>query len=470
MSARLVFFVLLVVGVLTPLSAERARVLLVAGEASHGWNEHEFPKGCDLLATALNESGLGVEATVSRGWPGSEDALLGVDAIVVYCDGGAKHVLEGRVDELRHLYQAGVGFVFLHYALEPASDELAGFMSEALGGYFALDWSVNPIWVLKDAELAGGEVLDGVSPFEIQDEWYYHMRFREDGDYEPLLSALPPMKTLGKDGLRSGNSMVRAALEAGERQHLAWLRVGEKGQRGFAFTGGHFHHNWNDSDFRKLVLNGIVWSAGLGFSKSGVVSNNPNVVIYKTIDEAIARNVLVDVKAHLFLDPKLLNTVGRGDMTPLQQAVMRKKSEIALYLIGEGADPNRLTGSQQTTLHLAVTRGLPEICRALAAAGVDLGARDKQGWTALHLAAAKDEPACVRVLLEAGADVNALSLAGGTSLHEAAASGGQEVLKALLDAGVDTRVVSLHGVTAFDLAKEYGNAAAIELLSKRGGQ
>ncbi|MDQ8197370.1 ankyrin repeat domain-containing protein [Pelagicoccus enzymogenes] len=458
----LILFVAICGGVLA--SAAPSRILFVAGEPSHGWNEHEFPAGCEVLADALNASGLGVEAAVSRGWPEWPGAFDGVAAVVIYCDGGADHVAEGRVETLRALRGRGVGFAFLHYALEPESEALAGFMSEAIGGYFDLNWSVNPVWELKDSTLGDGAATKGVSPLEIVDEWYYHMRFREDGGFEPIMSGLPPMNSLGADGLRSGNATVRAALEAGELQHLAWVRIGEKGQRGFGFTGGHFHHNWNDPDFRKLVLNGIAWTAGASLPEAGVVSDFPNIVTYKTVEEAIARDSLADVKVHLASDPQLLNTPGRGNMTLLQQAVMRKKNAIALYLLEQGADPNARTGSGQTTAHLAVTRRLPELCRALAEAGVDLGARDKQGWTALHLAAAKNQADTVAALLEAGADVNALSDAGGTPLHEAAASGGEEVLSLLLEAGVDASVVSSHGVTALDLANEYQNAAALKLL------
>ncbi|MDQ8185736.1 ankyrin repeat domain-containing protein [Pelagicoccus sp. SDUM812002] len=439
-------------------------MLFLSGESSHGWNEHEFPAGCEVLSDALNASGLGVKAALYRGWPEWEGAFDRVDAVVIYCDGGSGHIAEGRVAELEALYASGVGFAFLHYALEPDSEGLAAFMSEAIGGYFDVGWSVNPVWELKDSQLARGKLTSGVSRLEIKDEWYYHMRFREDGGFEPILSGLPPLGSLGENGSRSGNASVRSALEAGEFQHLAWSRVGEDGQRGFGFTGGHFHQNWNDDDFRKLVLNGIAWTAGVQLPESGFVSDFPNIVTYKTIDEAIARDELNDVKVHLANDPQLLNTPGRGNMTPLQQAVTRKKSEIALYLLGRGSDPNVRTGSGQTTAHLAVARGMPELCRALAVAGVELGARDKQGWTALHLAAAKNQAASVKVLLEMGADVNALSDAGGTPLHEAAASASGDVVRLLLDAGVDVSVVSSHGVTALDLAIEYGNEAAVKLL------
>lgn len=446
------------------LLADPAKVLFVAGEPSHGWNKHEFPAGCEVLARALNESGLGLEASVSRGWPESGDVFAGVGTVVFYCDGAEFHLANEKAAELWELYKSGVNFAFIHFAVEPGSEAFAAFMLEAIGGYFDLDWSVNPVWTLKGASLAASEVARGVSAFELEDEWYYHMRFRSDGGYEPVLSALPPEDSIGADGPRSGNAVLRARLSEGVEQHLAWTRVGESGQRGFGFTGGHFHFNWNHADFRKLVLNGIVWAAGVEVPEGGVVSRFPSIVRYKTVEESIARGDVEDMKVHLANDGSLLDKPGRGGMTLLQQAIMRKKSEAAVTLLEMGADPNVLTKSKQTGLHLAVVRNLPGMCRELGKYGVDRLARDKQGWTALHLAAAKNQAETVRALLEIGCDVNALSDAGGTPLHEAAASGGEAVLRQLLEAGVDPAVVSSHGVTALDLAKEYKNAAAIRLL------
>ncbi|MBK1879629.1 ankyrin repeat domain-containing protein [Pelagicoccus mobilis] len=446
------------------LLANANKVLFIAGEPSHGWNKHEFPAGCEVLAGSLNESGLGVEASVSLGWPEEEGAFEGVGTVVVYCDGAELHVANEKVDQLDALYSAGVNFVFLHFAVEPGTEELAAFMTKSIGGYFDLDWSVNPVWTLKNATLSDSTISNGVSSFELEDEWYYHMRFRDDGGYTPVLSAVPPADTIGEDGPRSGNPVLREELAAGKEQHLAWSRVGEKGQRGFGFTGGHFHSNWNDDDFRRLVLNGIAWTAGMEIPDHGVVSDFPSIVKYKTVEESIARGDVADMASHLEIDPSLLNKPGRGNMTLLQQAIMRKKSEAAAFLLGRGADPNALTKSKQTSLHLAVVRNLPEMCRELGNYDVDLSVRDKQGWTALHLAAAKNQAETVRALIEIGCDVNALSDAGGTPLHEAGASGGEDVLKQLLEAGVDPKVVSSHGVTALDLAREYKNEAAILLL------
>ena len=83
----------------------------------------------------------------------------------------------------------------------------------------------------------------------------------------PILSAVAPESTMRrKDGPHSGNSHVRAAVAAGEPQHVAWVRVRPDGGRAFGFTGAHVHWNWGHDDFRKVVLNGIAWCAHLDLS------------------------------------------------------------------------------------------------------------------------------------------------------------------------------------------------------------
>ena len=43
------------------------------------------------------------------------------------------------------------------------------------------------------------------------------------------------------------------------------------------FTGGHDHWNWGNDQFRKLMLNAIVWSAGGKVPKGGVSSTTPTI-------------------------------------------------------------------------------------------------------------------------------------------------------------------------------------------------
>jgi hypothetical protein len=87
------------------------------------------------------------------------------------------------------------------------------------------------------------------------------MRFRENMQgVTPILTAIPPASTLQRpDGPHSGNPHVRA--KAGQPQHVAWAVERDDGGRGFGCTGGHWHWNWGDENFRRVMLNAIVWAA-----------------------------------------------------------------------------------------------------------------------------------------------------------------------------------------------------------------
>lgn len=449
--------------VATPASA--ADILLVAGPKSHAPGAHEHPAGCELLAKHLRASGLPLTVEVSQGWPQDPAKVATAETLVVYSDGLAGHVAAGHVAELRKRYEAGRGLAVLHFALEPDGKEMAALFDDAIGGRFEAGWSVNPIWKMTGPVLAKHPVTRGVEPFEVEEEFYYHLRLRDD--VTPVLQALPPAASLGEDGPRSGNPAVRKALADQVPQTLAWVVENANKSRGFGFTGGHFHQHWANPEFRQLVINAIVWTAGVEVPESGVTGNVAATPVYQTIDEAIAKGDLADVRLHIAADPKRLGQGGRpNSRPPLEQAVIRNKTEIALYLLETGADPNTVNASQRTPLHLAVDRNNPVVAAALLKAGAKPNQRDNDGWTPLHHAAAKNQLETARAILAGGADPMTLSELGGTPLHEAAASGGAEIIRLFLDHKVDPAVVSKQGVTALDLAKQYENQPAVNELSK----
>src|SRR5205807_959072 len=99
------------------------------------------------------------------------------------------------------------------------------------------------------------------------DEWYYHMRFREEmKGVTPLLSAIPPDVVKGSDAAHNGTPELHQ--EKGVPQHVVWVAEREGG-RGFGCTGGHFHFNWASDEFRKSILNSIVWSPTWTFQPTG---------------------------------------------------------------------------------------------------------------------------------------------------------------------------------------------------------
>jgi hypothetical protein len=171
------------------------------------------------------------------------------------------------------LADKGVGIAMLHYGVEVPKGEPGDHFLKWIGGYFEVFWSVNPHWRAKFTSFPDHPITRGVGPFEVDDEWYYHMRFRENMEgVTPILSDLPGPETLQRrDGARSGNPHVRAAvLERKEPQHLAWATEGAGGQRGFGFTGGHWQWNWGNPHLRKLILNAIVWIAHGDVPTNGV--------------------------------------------------------------------------------------------------------------------------------------------------------------------------------------------------------
>ena len=176
---------------------------------------------------------------------------------------------------MNELSDKGVGCVCIHYGVEVPKGDAGDNFLKWIGGYFETHWSVNPHWTAEFAELPKHEITEGVKPFKANDEWYYHMRFREEmKGVTPLLSALPPKETLTRrDGPHSGNPHVRkAVLEDKAPQHVAWCSENENGSRGFGFTGGHNHWNWGNDNNRKLVLNAIVWCAKGTVPEGGVGS------------------------------------------------------------------------------------------------------------------------------------------------------------------------------------------------------
>ncbi len=268
-----------------PLAMGQKKVVFIAGTKSHGWNQHEHYAGCMLLAKRLEraaqESGLPIVTTVYRdGWPADPTALDNADTVVSYCDGGDRHYLHVNGDAFEEVMRRGVGLVCIHYGVEVPKGISGQRFLNWIGGYFELNWSVNPHWVANFDEIPLHEVTRGVKPFELKDEWYYHMRFApEMSRVTPILTALPPESSLSRpDGPHEGNADVRkAVLEDKQPQHMAWAFTRGDGQgRGFGFTGGHFHYNWQNDDFRKLVLNAIVWTAHGEVPENGVQSKKPD--------------------------------------------------------------------------------------------------------------------------------------------------------------------------------------------------
>jgi hypothetical protein len=259
-----------------PADPSLAKIVLVAGRQSHGPLEHEFFAGCAVLMKLLQQTP-GVFPVMARdGWPKDPKTFENAKAIVLYMDGGAGHPLirERHMEVVRPLLDRGVGFVNLHYAVEYPKTHGPEILNW-LGGYYETGYSTNPHWKADFRSLPDHPITRGVKPFAIQDEWYFNIRFPADAKgLTPILKATPPDNARGTEAARQF---------PGREEVVAWAFERPNGGRSFGFTGGHFHRNWSDDNFRRLVTNAILWSA-----KVDVPENGAKVLIEP---DAIKRNL-----------------------------------------------------------------------------------------------------------------------------------------------------------------------------------
>jgi len=230
---------------------DKKKVVFVAGKPSHGYAGHEHNAGCLLLARLLNENVPGVLATVYRnGWPQDPTAFDCADALVLFSDGGSGNPVIPHLSQVDALAKRGVGLAFLHYAVEVPKEVAGRQFLDWIGGYFETFWSVNPHFKAEFKSFPQHPITRGVRPFAIDDEWYYHMRFRPNMEgVTPVLTCVPPDSTRErKDGPHSNNPTVRAGK--GQPEHVGWARQRPDGGRGFGFTGGHWQWNWANDSFR----------------------------------------------------------------------------------------------------------------------------------------------------------------------------------------------------------------------------
>ena len=269
------------------------KVLLIAGPPSHASGAHEHNAGVLLLQKCLaNVKGLKTSIALG-GWPKDDSMFNGVDAIIIFADGGVKHIaLQGEnLSRLDQALSKGAGLGLLHFAVEPTLEKGQPEFLKWIGGAYEIHWSVNPHWHAEFKSLPKHPITRGVKPFTVLDEWYFNMRFVENKKgLTPILVAVPDASTTSRpDGHHSGNPAVRTMVARGDPQTVSWAYERPNGGRGFGFTGAHFHHNWGHDDFRKLVLNAVLWLAKMEVPANGVESRVSPEDLTKNLDPKPAR-------------------------------------------------------------------------------------------------------------------------------------------------------------------------------------
>lgn len=268
-------------------AAEPPKVVLIAGRPSHPPRMHEFNAGVQLLAKCLKGyPGLRIEY-VLNGWPTDEKVFDNAAAVVFYMDGGGNHEVVKENGRRKAIVDGwakkGVGLGFMHYGVEIVADQGGAEFKRWIGGHYEHMFSCNPIWEPQFAALPDHPITRGVKPFQVKDEWYFNMRFVADiaGNertdvaglkFTPILVATPSDQVRNGPYVYPRGPYPHIQAAKGRAEAMLWAVERPDGGRGFGFTGGHFHDNWGNADFRKTILNALAWIAQADVPSGGIDS------------------------------------------------------------------------------------------------------------------------------------------------------------------------------------------------------
>jgi type 1 glutamine amidotransferase len=222
---------------------------------SHPATTHEYMAGVRLLGLLLERSP-GIQTVVSQAdspWKDGPEMLDGADAAIVFLSEGAKWVTEDadRLAAFQRLAKRGGGLTCLHWGMgtrqpEPIADFTALF-GACHGGadrkYEFASFAVKP--------MDGHPVTVGITPIEVRDEFYYSLKQPAP---ELMLKVAP---------------LLQASID-GTDQTVAWACERPDGGRSFGFSGLHYHENWKLPEYRRLVLQGVLWTLKRDIPKAGI--------------------------------------------------------------------------------------------------------------------------------------------------------------------------------------------------------
>ena len=245
------------------MAGEPIRLLLVGqGPDGHPPTTHEFAAGLRVMQNCLTRiDGIEVRTTLAdEPWTEGPDLLRQADAVVLYLTQGARWM---QLDPRRHaalaqLAQRGGGISALHWAIGAKDSQYIEKYNLLLG---ACHGGSDRKFQVLETELhpATDHPATTALPatFRARDEFYYQLKLVPRGQIEPLLYAHID----------------------GAPQMVAWAWQRPDGGRSFGFSGLHFHDNWHREEYRRLVTQGILWTAQRPIPPSGIdVSIDPDAL------------------------------------------------------------------------------------------------------------------------------------------------------------------------------------------------
>jgi len=247
---------------------KKTKILLITQRLDHfinpekrpepGREVHMYEDGCKILAKCLEQTP-NVETVICDKWPKDPAIKKDIGAIVLFTDPGYMVLFtEENEKEVADLLKKGVGLTAIHWATgQKATDEAWRRNTipwlKALGGMDGIAGN-NMSTAKVEKVIPDHPISRGVPEFDLEEEYYMNPAL--------LAWAKPLFKArLTIDGRALDNPVAWVYDRYSDERFL--------GGRSYGVTLGHYHMNWRLEALRRLVVNGILWTAHLEIPKNG---------------------------------------------------------------------------------------------------------------------------------------------------------------------------------------------------------
>jgi len=190
---------------------------------------------------------------------------------------------------------------------------------------------------------------------------------------------------------------------------------------------------------------------------------------YIQLHNVLSAAEVADLRTHVDQAIADVNAKNKTGGTPLHEAAMQGRLDVARILLDRGAQVNAVS-AYNTPLHLAARAGHQDLVALLVARGADVQAREHRGLSPLDEAIALPgdwtpaRTAIVTLLLQSGADLRGSDGRTTPPLHQAVRRGNATLAELLLAHGADINARDEHGRTALHWAVSDDRMEMVELL------
>jgi len=231
------------------------QILLIGqGPDGHPWSTHEYMAGLRIIEKCLRPV-KGLKTTVVQAdgdWQQGPSLVNRVDGVVLFLSEGAKWLSNNpkRLATFRRLAQRGGGLVVIHWGMGCRDARYIKPFVDLFGGcHGGPDRRYKVVRVTTERPHPEHPILRGIGRFDVQDEFYYTLKFAK-----PQTGITP---------------LIRVPIQ-GRSHTVAWAWKRPDGGRSVGFSGGHFHRNWRLTEYRRLATQAVLWTVGLSIPPKGL--------------------------------------------------------------------------------------------------------------------------------------------------------------------------------------------------------